>query len=145
MKRLMLLSSAFFLSATMAMAEITADELVAAYQVKGYTRIEVTTGLTQIKVEAIMGKAKVEVVYDALTGAILHEETGWAKGSERGTGIEVKSEDHDFLNGDEHGDENSGDNADEDDHDHSGSGSGDDEGDNDNGGQGDHDGGGADD
>ena len=50
MKRLMLLSTALIFSATMAFATITADELVAAYQADGYTKIEVKTGLTQIKV-----------------------------------------------------------------------------------------------
>ncbi len=132
MKRLMLLSSALFLSATMAMADVSAQDLVAAYQANGYTKIEVTTGLTQIKVEAIMGNSKVEVIYDAVTGAILKQESGWAKRSERGTGIEVKSEDHDFLDeGDQGGDQNDDGVDGDDDHSDSGSDDGDNENEND--------------
>ena len=67
MKRLMLLSTALIFAASMSMAAITADDLVAAYQAQGYTKIEVKTGLTQIKVEAVMGLTKVEVIYDATT------------------------------------------------------------------------------
>ena len=97
MKRLMLLSTALIFSATMSLAAITADELVLAYQAQGYTRIEVKTGLTQIKVEAVTGNSKVEVIYDALTGAILQQETSRANPDDLGTGVEVSQEDHDFL------------------------------------------------
>ena len=97
MKRLMLLSTALIFSATMSLAAITADELVLAYQAQGYTRIEVKTGPTQIKVEAVTGNSKVEVIYDALTGAILQQETSRANPDDLGTGVEVSQEDHDFL------------------------------------------------
>ena len=97
MKRLMLLSTALIFSATMSLAAITADELVLAYQAQGYTRIEVKTGLTQIKVEAVTGNSKVEVIYDALTGAILQQETSRANPDDLSTGVEVSQEDHDFL------------------------------------------------
>ena len=130
MKRLMLLSTALIFAASMAMAAITADELVAAYQAQGYARIEVKTGPTQIKVEAVTGQTKVEVVYDAATGAILQQETSRASRDDRGTGVEVTSENHDFLadgaSNDDHGgddemnedhDDNSGPGSNDDDHD----------------------------
>jgi hypothetical protein len=97
MKRLMLLSTALIFSATLSMAAVTADELVTAYQADGYTKIEVKTGLTQIKVEAVKGTTKVEVIYDAATGAILDQETGRARRGDRGTGVEISSEARDFL------------------------------------------------
>lgn len=106
MKRLMLLSAAFALSATMAMAAISASDLVTAYQSEGYTKIEVVTGLTQIRVEATKGTAKIEVIYDAATGAILSQEQGKAKRSDRGTGVVLSTSTHDFLNSvgeDDHG------------------------------------------
>lgn len=105
MKRL-LLSTALIFAATMSMAAVTADELVAAYQAKGYTKIEVVTGLTQIKVEATMGDAKVEVIYDAETGDILKQETSRATGSDLGAGVEVTQESHDFVGANESGDDN---------------------------------------
>ncbi len=98
MKRLFLLSAAFAMSASMAMA-ITANDLVAAYQAEGYTKIEVITGLTQIKVEAVKGTAKVEVIYDGATGAVLAQENSFARRGDRSTGVELSSSSDDFLNG----------------------------------------------
>ena len=130
MKRLMLLSTALIFSATMSLAAITADELVLAYQAQGYTRIEVKTGPTQIKVEAVTGNSKVEVIYDALTGAILQQETSRANPDDLGTGVEVSQEDHDFLGQDSAhnsgNDDGSDDKAGDDGQDNSGPGSDDD-------------------
>ena len=98
MKRLMLLTAAFTLSATMAMA-VTATDLVAAYQTQGFTKIEVTTGLTQIKVEAVKGKTKLEVIYDSTTGAILKKDSGWAGRPDRTPGVEILTSTSDFFNG----------------------------------------------
>ena len=131
MKRLMLLSTALIFSATLSMAAITANELVTAYQAKGYTRIEVKTGPTQIKVEAVKGNAKVEVVYDATTGAILSQESGRANLGDGGTGVELSTATHDFL-GDGQGDSSGDDGSVDDENDgNSGSGSNDND-DNDN-------------
>lgn len=130
MKRLMLLSSAFLLSATMSLSAMTAEDLVAAYQAKGYTNIEVKTGLTQIKVEAVKGSVKVEVIYDAATGAILEQETNRARRSERGTGVEVTTEDRDFLEADDDSDDDNSDDL-NDDGDHHGGDSADREDDHD--------------
>jgi hypothetical protein len=142
MKRLMLLSSALVLSASMSFAAVTANDLVTSYQAQGFTRIEVKTGLTQIKVEAVKGTTKLEVIYDAATGAILKQESERARRSDRGTGVELSTENRDFLDGsdddwddddhssnydhdddhssnDDHDDDHSG-NDDDDDDDHSG-------------------------
>lgn len=114
MKRFMFLTASFALSASMAMASISAGDLVAAYQAQGYARIEVTTGPTQIKVQAIKGSTKVEVVYDATTGAILRQENRWVKRSERGKGVAFSTASDDFMNNhagdaeDSAGDENDG-------------------------------------
>lgn len=132
MKRLMLLSTALIFSASMSFAAVTADSLVTAYQAEGYTRIEVKTGLTQIKVEAVKGTTKVEVIYDAATGAILKEETERAKREDRGTGVEYSVEDRDFLDADEDGDDDQDEDEDgDDDHDEDGDDDHDEDGDDD--------------
>ena len=113
MKRLMLLSSALILTASMSFAAVTANDLVTAYQAKGYTRIEVKTGLTQIKVEAVKGNTKVEVIYDAASGAILDQETSRAARGDRGTGVEISTEARDFLSGGGSSDDNGDDNGDD--------------------------------
>lgn len=75
MKRILALAAAFALSGNFALAAITADDLVRTYQDSGYIWIEVTTGVTQIKVEAIKEGQKIEVVYDIETGTALTTET----------------------------------------------------------------------
>ena len=99
MKRLFILSAAFTFSASMAMAAITANDLVSAYQAKGYTRIEVVTGLTQIKVEAVRGTSKVEAIYDSATGTVLLQETGFVRRKDRAAGVEMSSSSTDFTHG----------------------------------------------
>lgn len=103
MKRLMLLTAAFAFSAKMAMA-LTATDLVAAYQAEGFTRIEVTTGLTQIKVEAVKGKTKLEVIYDSTSGVILKKDSGWAGRPDRTPGVEMLTSTDDFWRGAGHDD-----------------------------------------
>ena len=99
MKRLMLLTAAFAFSASVAMASVAANDLVAAYQAQGYTKIEVITGPTQIKVEAVKGTSRIEVIYDASSGSILQQENKWAKRSQRGAGVTLSTSTGDFLNG----------------------------------------------
>ena len=96
MKRLFLLSSAMIFSATMVVAAITADDVVATYQTKGYTTISVATGLTQIKVEAVLGHRKLEAIYDIATGAILRQETSRAEKADAGQGVSLTTVTHDF-------------------------------------------------
>ena len=80
---------------------IDAQTLVAAYQDSGFTRIEVETGITQIKVEAIRDGQKIEVIYDIATGAILKQETERARGDDLRPGVEISFEDEDFLDDDD--------------------------------------------
>jgi hypothetical protein len=100
MKRLIFLTTAVAFSASMAMAATTSGDLVAAYKAEGYTKIEVTTGRTQIKVEAVKGNSKIEVIYDAATGAILNQESKWAKRSDRGNGVALATSSDDFTDND---------------------------------------------
>ena len=119
-----------FGNVTVAQAAINAQSVVDSLSAQGFSRIEVKTGLTQIKVEAVTGNSKVEVIYDALTGAILKQETSRANPDDLGTGVEVSQEDHDFLGQDSAdnsgNDDGSADNAGDDGQDNSGPGSDDD-------------------
>ncbi|MFN3721625.1 MAG: hypothetical protein ACK4VZ_01160 [Paracoccaceae bacterium] len=112
MKRtLMALTLGLALSGTMALA-VTPDEIVGNLQAAGYSRVEVRVGPTQIKVEAIRGTEKLEVVYDAATGAVLKTETGVVRG-DRSTsaGVKVRTDNRDFVrtgSGSDEGDDHDG-------------------------------------
>lgn len=66
--------AALALSASIAAATPLTDSIVAGFQAQGYSNIQIETGRTQIRVEAVRAGRKVEVIYDAATGAILHQE-----------------------------------------------------------------------
>lgn len=86
------------LSAQMAAAAITSDDVIATYQADGYTRIEVKVGLTQLKVEAIKDDVKVETIYDIETGDILKTETEAVEpGEDTAPRISVRERNRDFL------------------------------------------------
>jgi hypothetical protein len=128
-----------------ALAAVTAESVISDFQAQGYDRIEVKKGPTQMKVEAIRGTEKVEVVIDTATGGVLKRETATASIREQGqTGVEVKERARDFVDGS--GDDSSDDSSDDSGDDHgSDHDSGDDHGsDHDSGDDhgGDHDGGG---
>jgi hypothetical protein len=53
---------------------LSVDEVVAGLRAEGYSRVEVKMGPTQMKVEAIRGMQKLEIVYDRTTGAVLKTE-----------------------------------------------------------------------
>lgn len=97
MKPIILLSAGCVLAANMALASVTPDALAAAYQAKGYSSVEVTQGPHQIKVEAIRNHAKVEVVYDATSGAILKQEQSRTRGAKPDAGVKIAATDQDFL------------------------------------------------
>jgi hypothetical protein len=89
--------AALFLSATGALALSTQD-LIDRYAADGFTRIEVKSGPTQTKVEAIRGTEKVEVVYDNASGSVLKREVeALAPGTLPRTGIEVDTRNRDFV------------------------------------------------
>ena len=95
------------------------QKVVEDLQAQGYDFIEIKNGLTQIKVEAIRGTEKLEIVYDRETGEVLKREVQRAASGEVGrSGIEIDTRNRDFLDDDED-DENdrSGRRDDEDDED----------------------------
>lgn len=102
MKRILLLTSALatamIVAASMASAAITAESVLADLSAQGYSRIEIKTGLTQIKAEAISGTTKLEVIYDIATGQVLKSETG-AVGifDDTTPGVELSDRDRDFV------------------------------------------------
>lgn len=88
-------------STGLSMAAITTDAVVADLQAQGYTNIEVRTGPTQVKVEAVRGTEQLEVVYDKATGEVLKQESGLAGAEDDlSTGVSLRDEDEDFVGGD---------------------------------------------
>ena len=77
---------------------LTADEVVTDLQAQGYTRTEVRVGPTQIKVEAIRGTEKLEVIYDKATGAVLKTEMDQVRlGENISPGVSVRDRNRDFV------------------------------------------------
>lgn len=77
---------------------LTADEAVADLRAAGFTRIEVKVGATQMKVEAIRGTEKLEVVYDRVSGAVLKSEVETVgAGETTAPGVSVRNRDSDFV------------------------------------------------
>ncbi|MCU0911511.1 MAG: PepSY domain-containing protein [Rhodobacteraceae bacterium] len=104
MKRTLLLTTATtLLFGTAAMAAVTVESVVSAFQADGYENIEVKEGPTQIKVEASRGADKIEIVYDKASGV--------------DPGIDISRSDRDFEDDDEGDDEDDDDEDDENDDD----------------------------
>lgn len=154
MKRIAYLAATVaFLAASSAQAAVDPETLGRDWWSQGFTGIEVTVGRSQVKVEGIRDGQKVEVIYDAATGAELKRETGVAEaGDDIHNGISIRQRNRDFVRADRHDDDDdhggSSDDDSGDDHggsghddDNSGSGSGnDDSNDDDHGGHGSDDG-----
>ncbi len=121
MKRFLLTTSAAGLALTgpaSAQGLVDIDRLVSEYQARGYTYIEVNQAPTQIKIEATLGDQKIEVIYDAVSGAILDSEIELADADDRGrVGVEFDREDSDFTLDDDDGDDDYDDDYDDDDDD----------------------------
>lgn len=116
LRALGLVAAMIALSARMAAAAITADDVIATYQTDGYTRIEVRMGVTQMKVEAIKGDTKVETVYDIDTGTVLKTETEAVRAGETVTpGVSVRELNRDFVRS-ARSDDGADDDDDDDDH-----------------------------
>lgn len=126
MKRTLMMTAAFLFAGQMAFAALSTDTVVSDLTGQGYTRIEIKTGPTQMKVEAIRGTEKLEIVYDIETGAVLSQETGEVYQGENTTpGVEIGTDDDDFVDGSDDGndsadgtdvnDDNSGDDNDDND------------------------------
>lgn len=117
MNRSIPIAAAFAVWVGVAHADGFTDSIVANLQGLGYEFIEIQNGIGQVKVEAIRGAEKLEVIYDRATGQILKQEREQAELSETGrSGVQVRDRNRDFL--DDRNDE------DNDDHDSSGHGSG---------------------
>ena len=96
--RLMLFTAALALSAGMARAAITGNDVVRSYQEAAYSHIEVKEGPTQIKVEAIKDGVVIEVVYDKVSGEVIKTESRNASADETGrTGVELRTTREDFI------------------------------------------------
>ncbi len=121
MKKTLLSTTAIFaLTATTGFAQSIAEQVVTQLQAEGYQRIEVKNGPNQVKVEAIRNGRKLEVVYDAATGAILDQEVEPVDDDdETSPGVEISDEDEDFIDDedDDEGDDEDGDDDEDDDED----------------------------
>ncbi len=86
------------LIASVADAQSIADQAISQLTAQGYSRIEVQTGPSQVKVEAIRGNRELEVVYDAVTGAILKQEVNAVSSDDdTASGIERRTRDRDLV------------------------------------------------
>ena len=133
MKRILLATAAALaLTAGAATAQGVADQVVGQLRDQGFTRVEVTTGPTQVKIEAIRGGTKVEYVYDLATGALLKQETGAVDGDDdTAPGVEYDRSGDDFVDGDDRGDDDDDGGDDDDDGGDDGEDGGDDDGEDD--------------
>jgi hypothetical protein len=92
-----------------------ATQVIENLQGLGYEYIEVKSGPTQLKVEAVRGSEKLEVIYDLATGRILKQESEDADDDYIGrTGVEFEDEDEDFLDDDDSDDDEDDDDLDDD-------------------------------
>lgn len=102
MKRTLLSTAAFIFAGHMAFAAISSDSVVTSLLADGYTRVEVKQGPMQIKVEAIRGTEKLEIVYDIETGAILKQEVETVRpGENTAPGVSIRDRDEDFVDGED--------------------------------------------
>jgi hypothetical protein len=116
MTKAMLMGATLGVTGQMAAAAVTTADLVEQYRAEGYSWIEVTRGRTRIEVEAVRGTEKVEVVYDAETGAVLESESERASRREQErSGVEIRTRDGDFDDGADDSDEGDSDDDDDDD------------------------------
>lgn len=131
--RFLMTAAAVAIAGTMAFADAFTDQIVADLQGQGFTAIEIKNGINQIKVEAIRGDIKIEVVYDRSTGQILKQEQESSAGENIREGVSIRDEDRDFVRGSRQDDDRGSDDAEEDDDERRGRGADDDEEDDDRG------------
>ncbi len=99
MKKFLLTTTAIVgLSAGVAWASPITDQIVAGLQSQGFDRFEISEGITQVKVEAIRGTTKIELIYDLATGAVLKQETSTVDADDdMAPGVSIDTEDGDFI------------------------------------------------
>jgi hypothetical protein len=97
MKIILLATAAALCTGTAALA-LTTDDIIDRLSAEGFTRIDVRSGPTQYKVEAIRGTTKVETVFDKVSGAIIDQEVE-AVGVFENTspGVRVRERNRDFV------------------------------------------------
>jgi len=85
-----------------ALAGTIMDDHVTRLQTEGYDTVEIKTGPSQTKIEAIRGLRKLEVIYDTRSGKVLKrevEQVDWS--DDIRPGVRVRSRDRDFLDSDD--------------------------------------------
>jgi len=83
---------------SMVVAQSATDQIISDLTGKGFERMEIDNGIGQIKVEAIRGAQKLEVVYDRATGNILKQEVERVRaGEDTRPGVEIRNRDRDFV------------------------------------------------
>lgn len=140
MTRIFLIAALFALPTTAAFAAIDTNALISGLQADGYTRIEVTRGIDQTKVEAIKGDTKAETVYDNETGAVISNEVGIPDADEDiRTGVTIRDRNRNFADADQSDEDSSDDDSNDDDSNDDDDDNGDNHGGDDHGGDDDHD------
>ena len=85
-----------------ALAGTIMDDHVTRLQTEGYDTVEIKTGPSQTKIEAIRGLRKLEVIYDTRSGKVLKrevEQVDWS--DDIRPGVRVRIRDRDFLDSDD--------------------------------------------
>ena len=120
--KLLVTVSALILSGSMAFAQASepaptpVEAQITALQAEGYLRLEVKTGLTQTKIEAIdlANDRKLEIVIDSATGVVLSEEISTIGLFENTTaGVFYRTRNRDFVDADDNGADTSDDEDDD--------------------------------
>jgi len=100
MKKTVTLAIAAAFCSTMAFAQSIDDQIITEYTAKGFSRIDITSGVNQTKVEAIRGRQKVAVVYDNTTGRILQQDVERVRSNDETTpGVTTGTGSSDFVDG----------------------------------------------
>jgi len=98
MKNFAMFTATFMLLGSTAMAQVSSQDVIDSLQAQGFTPVEVKTGPSQIKAEAVRDGQRIEVVYDSASGQIIKQEFGPAGAQAGAGGIEVNVEGDDFVN-----------------------------------------------
>lgn len=89
------------LTSSMVFAQSATDQIINDLTGQGFQRIEIDNGIGQIKVEAIRGTQKLEVVYDRASGNILKQEVERVDADDdTRPGVEIRNRDRDFVDAD---------------------------------------------
>ena len=98
MKSMTSAALALLIAAGTASAGTTPQNVIADFRAQGYERIDLRNGTSQIRVEAIRGTERVDVVIDKATGRVLAQEVGVIRVSDnRRPGVRVRDRDGDFV------------------------------------------------